>query len=168
MVVIKCDPKKKTCNYCTLRKSQFDYANRMIVLSIQYRVCIVFLKKEHLKRHFLLVRMNVSDRTYELCFDLFMGTSSITSNLEPRCAKQKKLVDSHRLLNQCLYNSIESNHRNEEWRSTSMQEKTHRFECCNILKCSLRLVSDKPDKPQKILSLAVFMWFSSVAFLNLH
>lgn len=52
--------------------------------------------------------MNVLDTTYELCFDLFMGTSSITSNLEPCCAKQKIPVDSHRLLSQCL-NNIESN-----------------------------------------------------------
>lgn len=52
--------------------------------------------------------MNVSDTTYELCFDLFMG---ITSNLEPCCAKQKILVISHRLLNQCLYNYTESNQR---------------------------------------------------------
>lgn len=49
------------------------------------------------------------DTRYQLCFDLFMGTSSITSNLEPCCAEQKMLVDSHRLFNQYLYNSIESN-----------------------------------------------------------
>lgn len=93
--------------------------------------------------------MVVSDTRFELCFDLFVGTSSITSNLEPCCAEQKMLVGSHRLLNQCLYNSIESSKE-----STNMQVKMHRFECCNVVWC---LISGKPAKPQKSLSLTAFM-----------
>lgn len=100
----------------------------MIVLSTSIQSLDYVAQKEAFS---FIVRINVSDTMYELCFDLFMGTSS---NLEPCCAKQKMLVDSHQLLNQCLHNSIESNQiKNED------PQVCKGFECCSVFKCSLRL-----------------------------